>query len=85
MSAKPIPVNWVRSDELECRILGGMGLSTKCIMERTGLTHSQVTYRLHKAGVKRKDYRDGTSDMAHLVIDRLLPRSIRGMRGMIGL
>ena len=84
MSAKPIPVRWVRNDELECGILGKMGMSTKCIMERTGLSHCQVTYRLNKAGVVRRDYRDGTSDFAQLVIDRMMPANNKTKASMLG-
>ena len=84
MSAKPIPVRWVRSDELDCGILAKMGMSTKCIMEETGLTHCQVTYRLNKAGIKRKDYRDGKSDFARLVMRRMMPSTNRDKQSVLG-
>ena len=84
MNAKPIPVRWVRNDELDCCMYAMMGLSTKCIMERTGLSHSQVTYRLNKAQVKRKEYRDGTSDFAQLVMQRMMPSRNRDKVSIIG-
>lgn len=41
--------------------LAKLGLHAFAIATRTGLTTSQVTYRLRMAGVRVRDYRDGTS------------------------
>lgn len=49
-------------------LLGGMGYSTDLICARTGLTPSQVGYRLHKYNVMRKDYRSGESALAKHII-----------------
>jgi hypothetical protein len=65
VNTKPIRVTWTRSDELRCAMLAGMGFSTKLIVRETGLSPCQVTYRLNKARIKRADYRNGTSYLAH--------------------
>jgi hypothetical protein len=52
------------SDEDIAARLALCGQSTRAIMEQTGLTESQVIYRLHKARVKRAEFRNGTSDFA---------------------
>ena len=69
--AKPRRVNFAENDaDMECLILGELGLSTRFIEQRTGkqLTPGQISYRLHKGGVKRKDYRDGESELVQEVI-----------------
>jgi len=55
-------------DDLECAFLGEMGQSTKAIVEGTGLTPCQVNYRLHKAGIKRSEFRNGRSEIAQKLI-----------------
>lgn len=57
-------------NNFQCVIFGALGFSTKLIMERTGLTEAQVTYRLHKVGVRRRDYWNGVSPVAQNVIER---------------
>lgn len=47
--------------------LGEMGLSTKAIASKTGLSEGQVIYRLGFAGVRRADYRSGESKSAAIV------------------
>lgn len=73
MSAKPMRVRWASDEDLRCAILGALGFSTKYIMEQTGLTACQISYRLRKGTIKRADYRDGTSAMAQRVVDRVIP------------
>ena len=53
-------INFRDETDLEAVVLGACGLSTKAIMEKTGLSPGQVGYRLHKADVHRSDYRNGT-------------------------
>lgn len=77
-------IHWTSDEDLQCAILGGMGFSTVMITETTGLTPCQVNYRLHKAGIKRKDYRDGTSDMAHRVLNSV-PKNKGVTRDLLGL
>ena len=69
---KPRPVDFFgRDNDFECAVLGSMGFSNRMIISKTRLTPGQIGYRLKKAQVKRMDYRDGTSDMAQLVIKSL--------------
>jgi hypothetical protein len=53
-----------QSIEIEVVVRGELGHYTRAISRATGLTESQVQYRLTKANVKRSDYRDGTSWIA---------------------
>lgn len=85
MNTKPLRVNWTSDEDLECAILGALGFSTKFIMERTGLTHCQVGYRLNKGSIKRKDYRDGSSAMAERVLARATPGRAADKREFLGL
>ncbi len=77
-------VTWTSDEELRCAILGGMGFSTKMICEQTGLTPCQVSYRLHKGNIKRKDYRDGHSDVAHRVMNTI-PQNKKIIRDLLDL
>jgi len=59
------------SDEDYVARYGMLGISTKAIAAKTGLSEGQVQYRLSKGGVKRagKDgYRNGTNPFAKRVI-----------------
>lgn len=73
MKKKPIRVKWQSDEDLQCAILGAMGFSTKFIGETTGLSNCQITYRLSKGRIKRADYRNGESEMAQRIIDRMTP------------
>lgn len=74
--AEPRPVDFdLNPDDLECALLGKAGWHTQAIAEATGLTQSQVTYRLGRAGVKRADYRNGQSEMAKFVLAQIRWRS----------
>lgn len=84
MKTKPIRVTWTNDDELRCAILAGMGFSTKFIMEETGLTQSQIGYRLKKGQIKRRDYRDGQSAVAERVLG-FMPASKQAIRGLMKL
>lgn len=54
--------------DFKCALLGAMGFSTQFITEKTGLSGSQIVYRLNKAGVKRTDYRNGKGKVARFVL-----------------
>jgi hypothetical protein len=60
------------NDPLDFKVclLGSLGQTTFSIMLRTGLTFSQVNYRLGKAGIKRADFRRGESDIVKNLIRR---------------
>lgn len=66
---QPRPVHYISNvDDRMCAILGAMGFATSFIQRETGLTPSQITYRLKKAGIRRIDYRNGTSRAAKLIV-----------------
>lgn len=80
-----MPVNWTSNEDLQCAILGAIGFSTKFIAEKTGLTPCQIGYRLNKGRIKRADYRNGQSDMAEMVMDRVVPNTPRAIRSTLDL
>lgn len=69
------PVDFETDCDLECAILGKAGWHSRAIARETGLTENQVTYRLGRAGIRRADYRNGTSEMAHFVLSNLRQRA----------
>jgi len=69
--------------DMEVAVLGAMGFSTAYITEKTALTPCQVSYRLAKIEIRRKDYRNGGSAYAaaiqsrmHDIIKRALIRKV---------
>jgi hypothetical protein len=74
----PCRVDFIMHDEdFQVALLGSMGFSTTFIQKETGLTEGQVSYRLSKAAIKRKDYRDGESGEAEMVIATLTKKMSR--------
>lgn len=63
-------VNYRAAETFLCCRLALLGFSTKLIMRKCALTKAQVIYRLHKAGIHLRDYRNGESEIANLVIQR---------------
>lgn len=60
--AHPQPVDFEENEiDWEVVKLAKLGVHQKVIAARTGLTTSQVTYRLRQAGVRAKEYRDANS------------------------
>ena len=57
-----------RRQDFQCLLLGSLGMSTRYICRKTGLTHCQIQYRLAKNGTKRIDYRNGENESASLVM-----------------
>ena len=53
-------------------ILGEIGMSTAFIAHETGLTECQVIYRLAKAQIRRRDYRNGNSAVADLIVGNVI-------------
>jgi len=69
------PVNFLANrDDHACVLLASMGFSTAYICQRTKLSHSQVSYRIQKAGLtianhmSRSDFRNGTSPFSDLIL-----------------
>lgn len=66
---KPRPVDFEKHPkDRDVGDLGDAGWHTKAIARETGMSPGQVLYRLKQAKVKRKDYRDGSSRMAQIVL-----------------
>jgi len=68
-NGRPVPVvarrvNLIEGEDFRCALLGSLGFSTRCIMEHTDLTPSQIGYRLRMGGIRRIDYRNGESPVA---------------------
>ena len=63
-------INYRSHETFFCLHLGALGFATKLIERRTGLSHSQISYRLHRAGIRLRDYREGTTPIAQIVIDK---------------
>jgi hypothetical protein len=82
---RPNRIDWMNDDDLKCAIMGAMGFSSQYISEETGLSSGQIQYRLNKGSIKRKDYRNGKSDMAARVIERMTPGSGRVIRQTLNL
>jgi hypothetical protein len=68
LKRRPRPVNFYdRQDDHDCAFYASIGMSTAFIMGKTGLSQSQVIYRLKKAGLtkennaSRMDFRNGKS------------------------
>jgi hypothetical protein len=74
----------------ECALLAAMGMSTHYIIQQTGLSPSQITYRIRRAGLTRDngtsrlDFRNGVSpftapllNMARSAIDKDLIRYLK--------
>jgi hypothetical protein len=65
-------------DDHLCAIMALNGASTKWIMEKTGLTAGQVSYRIRKAGftpdsgLSRKAFRDGKSPFSEYVMENVM-------------
>ena len=63
-------INYSDPDTFLCLRLGMLGFSTRLIQKKTSLTPPRQRYRLTRAGIHLKDYRDGESDVAEFVIER---------------
>lgn len=57
-------------NDVECACLALLGQTTSAIARETGLSESQVQYRVSKAGIKRWDFRNGRSTLAREMIER---------------
>lgn len=68
--AAPRAVNLLHGDDFKCALLGSLGFSTRLIMQHTGLTPSQIGYRLRKGDIRRSDYRNGESSVAENLLQR---------------
>ena len=63
-------IDWKVVRNRECVVLGALGFSYRLINSRTGLTKHQIGYRLRKAGIRLRDYREGQSEFSRYVLRR---------------
>lgn len=76
MKRQALPVDFENDPtQREVGHLADAGLFTRAIARETGLSESQVTYRLGILKVRRARYRDGTSQMAKLVVSAIHARA----------
>lgn len=74
MNPKRITFSDQQGDEVLVLVLGELGLFSRAIAEKTGLTLCQVNYRLNRAGITRRSYRDGSSQTVSTVIGLMTPQ-----------
>ena len=55
-------------EDFKVATLANFGWHTRAIAHVTGLTESQVNYRCQRAGIRRKDYRDGSNEHARRIL-----------------
>lgn len=73
----PRRVDFLRhKEDLQVLVLGQLGFSTEFISVKTGLTKSQVMYRLQKRGVLRSDYRNGVQTDATVLVLTKVERTL---------
>jgi len=65
-------VGWTDEDfhNLTCTYLAERGFHAHTIAEMTGLSLSQVHYRNRMVGLSLRDYRNGVSPAARLIVDK---------------
>ncbi len=61
----------VDKEDIESMILGALGFSDKMIIKRTKLAKWKIGRNLRLINIKRKDYRDGKSNVAKIVDRRI--------------
>ena len=60
-------IRFIDATELACVTLGALGRTTDSIAKELGLSRCQVTYRLKKAEISRKDIRNGKSEIGKYI------------------
>lgn len=55
-------------DDKKCALLGAMGFSSGFISTKVNLTEGQINYRLGRAEISRREFRNGTSPFAKLFL-----------------
>ncbi len=50
--------------------MGLLGIGVRAIQRKTGLRPHQITYRLHRAGVKISDYRNGEGPVVDFILNK---------------
>jgi len=63
-------INYLQKENFLCCRLGALGFSTRFIEKQTGLSAGQIGYRLRRVGIRRRDYREGVSQIAKWLLDK---------------
>lgn len=66
-----------RQQDFDCLMLARFGMELKTIARHTRMSVGQVSYRLHKLGVKVQDFRRGQGVYARMVLEGLKARAAR--------
>ena len=66
--------------DFEVLVLGSLGQSTKSIIAKIGYSPCQISYRLHKQGIKRMAFRNGESELSKRVLGMVRPTAIKFLR-----
>jgi hypothetical protein len=61
--------------DYHCVLLASLGFSYELIAFHTGLNQGQISYRLKKAGVQPRAYRQGRTELANVVIANVAKRA----------
>ncbi len=64
-------INYKDPVNLRAAVLVACGYSDKFIREQTGLSPGQINYRAKQVHVSRREYRDGTSPFAKLMVQKM--------------
>ena len=69
-------IDWTDKRNIICLHLAQFGLHAKVIAKQTGLTKAQVHNRLAAVGLKLRDYRDGETQPARVIVKKFGVRTI---------
>lgn len=61
------------ADDHECAYYASVGMSTRFITAKTGLTGGRITYRVKKFNISRMDFRNGQSTFAKIMLRNMNP------------
>lgn len=70
MTNKEIDFKCVSGADFQCIVYGAMGFSARHIGKKLGFSSSQVYYRMKKAHLRIRDYRNGESPLSELMFRR---------------
>ena len=60
-------------DDFATLMLGAAGLHGSAIRRNTGYSEGQISYRLRKYGISRRDIRDGKSELSDVLVKAVTP------------
>lgn len=69
-------VDWNCFENILCVHLAQFGFHGQTIANHTGLSRAQVYSRLHTVGIQLRDYRDGETQPARIIINKYSIKTI---------